>query len=245
MSLPASLPAEPASPSTEPTSPSTRDSLLESATRLFAERGVFEVSLAEIVRESGQRNASAIQYHFGTREQLLFEVLAPTVHWLRERRAGLLRAAADAPIDRLRPAVEVIVRPLAELARRGPEQRAWMKIGIEIADAPHRVPDEINSLLAGAGGTEALAVLKPRCPPLPAAVWDTRSAICIAFTSRAATDRARALDAPPSSSPSLSPRQGALGDEPFVQNLIDMFLGALTAPLTAALSGPLGAPEVW
>lgn len=209
-----------------PLAPTTRDALLDAATRLFAERGVFEVSLAEIVRLSGQRNASAVHYHFGTREQLLFEVLAPTVEWLRERRRDLLRAAASSRPDELRPVVEVIVRPLVELARRGPLERAWMKIGIELADAPQRVPGEINELLARAGGTEALALLKPRCAPLPDPVWDIRSAICIAFTSRAATDRARALDG------EASPRQSALGDDEFVENLIDMFLGALTAPLT-------------
>jgi AcrR family transcriptional regulator len=223
--------------SAEPVVPSTREALLDTATRLFAERGVFEVSLAEIVRESGQRNASAIHYHFGTRDQLLHEVLTPTVEWLRERRADLLRAATAASPNETRPAVEVIVRPLVELARRGPQQRAWMKIGIEIADAPHRVPAEINRLLARAGGTEALAVLEPRCAPLPTAVWDMRSAICIAFTSRAAADRARAFDTEAEATES-SPRQSALGDEQFVQNLIDMFLGALTAPLTAIASVP-------
>ena len=39
---------------------STSDLLLDSATRLFAERGVDNVSIAEIVRAAGQRNTSAI-----------------------------------------------------------------------------------------------------------------------------------------------------------------------------------------
>ena len=208
---------------------STRDALLDAATRLFAERGVFEVSLAEIVREAGQRNASAVHYHFGSRDQLLHDVLEPTVGWLRERRRALLTDALARPGDEVRPVVEVIVRPLVELARSGWRARAWMKIGTEIGAALDRAPAEIAELLRGAGGTEALALLEPRCPPMPAAVWDMRSSICIGFVSRAAADRAAALEP---AEPGGAVRRPALGDERFVQNLIDMVVGALVAPVT-------------
>ena len=49
----------------------TRDKLLDAATALFAGRGVANVSLAEIVRAAGQRNASAIHYHFGGRDHVV------------------------------------------------------------------------------------------------------------------------------------------------------------------------------
>ena len=67
-------------------SPSTSDLLLDAAARLFAERGVDNVSIAEIVRSAGQRNTSAVHYHFGGRDQVLQAVLARHVSELAERR---------------------------------------------------------------------------------------------------------------------------------------------------------------
>ena len=55
---------------------STADKILDAAAKLFAERGIENVSVAEIVRAAGQRNASAVNYHFGNRNDLLHAVLA-------------------------------------------------------------------------------------------------------------------------------------------------------------------------
>lgn len=57
-------------------STSTRDKLLDAAARLFAERGIDNVSIREIVRTAGQHNASAVHYHFGSRGEVLRAVLA-------------------------------------------------------------------------------------------------------------------------------------------------------------------------
>lgn len=201
----------------------TRAALVDAATQLFAARGVFQVSLAEVVRAAGQRNASAVHYHFGGRDQLLHEVLEPTVRRLQARRAELLAAAAARPSTDRRVVVEAIVRPLVELARQGWRERAWMAIGTEIGQAIDRVTPQIAELLRGAGGSEALDVLATRCPPLPADVWRMRTNLCIDLVSRAAADRARSIDAGSAV---------RFDDEPFIQNLIDMFDGAVTAPLT-------------
>ena len=46
----------------------TRERLLLTAEKLLGERGINGVSLREITREAGQRNASALHYHFGSRD---------------------------------------------------------------------------------------------------------------------------------------------------------------------------------
>ena len=53
----------------------TRARLLSAAERLFAERGIDAVSLREITRESGARNAIAAQYHFADRAGLVQAIL--------------------------------------------------------------------------------------------------------------------------------------------------------------------------
>src|SRR5262245_22442952 len=52
-----------------------RTKLLDTAERLFAERGITGVSLREITEAAGQRNASVVQYHFGSRAGLVAAVL--------------------------------------------------------------------------------------------------------------------------------------------------------------------------
>src|SRR4051794_26907053 len=112
---------------------STRDKLLDAAARLFAERGIDNVSIAEIVRAAGQRNASAVHYHFGNRGEVLRAVLARHVPDIHDRRVELLERARSRPDGDVRAAVEAVVRPVTELAQRGWRERAYLQIGSELA----------------------------------------------------------------------------------------------------------------
>src|SRR5947199_1577167 len=141
---------------------STRDKLLAAAGRLYAERGVFNVSLAEIVREAGQRNPSAILYHFGSRDDMLLAFLEPHVHFIRERRLELLMAAAATGADDLRSPIEALVRPVTELAARGWRERAYLQIGLELADHLDHFSPAIAALIGETGSREAFDLLEAR-----------------------------------------------------------------------------------
>ena len=204
--------------------PTTRDKLIDAAARLFAERGIEAVSLAEIVRESGQRNTSAVQYHFGGRDDLLLAILERYVPVLRARRMELLAVAESEGSD-ARAAAESIVRPVTELAQRGWRERAYLQIGSELTGTLDRAPRPIRNVLRQTAGYEAMALLATRCPPLSDEILTERSRLMYPFIGRAAADRARRLD-----------QRGAkevLADDRFVDNLVDMLLGAMTAPVTA------------
>ena len=199
---------------------STRDKLLDAATRLMAERGIYGVSLAEIVREAGQRNASAVHYHFGSRDEVLRAILDRHVPVIRARRLELL---ADA--DDLRSLAEAVVRPVTEFAQRGWRERAYLQIGSELTRYLDRSTPEIRELMAATAGYEPMARIAELVGPVPDDVWAERVAIIHPFVGRAAADRARLLDAE-------SPEHPVLADDRFVANLVDMFLGALTAPVS-------------
>lgn len=205
----------------------TRAKLLDAARRLYAERGVFSVSLAEVVRAAGQRNTSAIHYHFGNRDRLLLAILEPQAETLRVRRAELLEKAraGDAP----EAIVEALVRPLVELAREGWRSRAWMKIGLELADHRERVTPAVVDVLFHGGGGEVLDVLALRLPPMPPHLWELRRDLCIGFVARAATTRAGIID------DHHGRLTNQLDDDTFVTNLVEMFLGAIRAPLPPVL----------
>ncbi len=98
-----------------------REKILNAAERLFAERGL-DVSLREIATEAGQRNHSAVQYHFGDRNGLVDALYEYRMGPLNRRReelvAGLRAGGLEADLPSL---VEAFLGPLAEhvLAHRG------------------------------------------------------------------------------------------------------------------------------
>jgi AcrR family transcriptional regulator len=207
---------------------STPDKLLDAATRAFAEQGIEGASLAEIVRAAGQRNASALHYHFGSRDEVLRAILQRHIPVLRARRLELLEDARARPDDDLRSVAEALVRPVIELAQRGWRERAYLQIGAELIGSMDRATPEVRRLLRQTAGGETLILLAERCPPMPAAVYNERAQLLTAFLGRAAADRARVLDR-------RSRTEHLLDDDQFVDNLVDMVLGALTAPVTAAV----------
>src|SRR5689334_21286052 len=93
--------------------PATALQLLLAAERLFAEHGLAGVSLRQISIEAGSSNNSAIQYHFGSKDDLLRAIFAYRLGDLMQRRA-LMRARAHP--DDLRGQLEAHVLPLVELA---------------------------------------------------------------------------------------------------------------------------------
>ena len=193
----------------------TRDKLLDAASRLMAEKGLHNVSLAEVVRAAGQRNASAVHYHFGSRDDLLLAILERHVGALHDRRRELLESAEDA-----RSIAEAIVRPVCELAQRGWRERAYLQIGSELISYIDRTTPEIRRLLGRTGGPEALRRLAAHCADVPPDVWAERGVIGSAFIGRAAADRAR--------------RRGRLDDDAWLANLVDMFLAAMRAPVSVS-----------
>jgi AcrR family transcriptional regulator len=92
-------------------SAATRDRLMDVAERLYVERGPDDVSLREILREAGQRNQSALQYHFGGRRGLLDAIAQRRQAQLEARRRRLLdETLAQSESLGLRSACAVLLR---------------------------------------------------------------------------------------------------------------------------------------
>lgn len=84
-----------------PPSPEVREfsdvqrKLLIAAERLFAQRGVADVSLREIGSAAEQRNNSAVQYHFKTKTSLIVALYDFRLIPLNRRRLAMLAELAD------------------------------------------------------------------------------------------------------------------------------------------------------
>jgi AcrR family transcriptional regulator len=210
----------------------TRQKILDAAMALFAERGLDAVSLSEINRAAGQRNASALQYHFGGREGLLRAILAPYASAIRDRRRELISAASlpstsddDTP---LRRAAEVLVRPQAELAAGDWRDRALSRIVADLFTDPHHPYAEFDDLLGERATTEMAQLLTAALADLPVDVRSERLRVASTFVVHAASDRARQVDAATGADGMTDPVSPT---DLFVDNLVDMVVGALSAPV--------------
>ena len=100
----------------------TKTRILDTAERLFGEYGYAGTSLRHIISEAGV-NLAAVHYHFGSKQDLLDEVILRKAGPLNERRLQLLdqfeaeSAPESAPIDKI---LEAIIAP-AILIDKSPE----------------------------------------------------------------------------------------------------------------------------
>jgi 1-hydroxy-2-naphthoate dioxygenase len=94
----------------------TRARLLRAGERLFAELGIHQVRLREINALAGQRNSSALHYHFGSREGLVEAILSEH------------QTAMDHDV---RPALDALVASPDE-----PTVRAAVAIWVDALDVP-------------------------------------------------------------------------------------------------------------
>src|SRR6202453_4257737 len=99
----------------------TKQKLLDAAERLFSQQGYGAVSLRQIIAEA-EVNLAAIHYHFGSKQELLDEVIlrkAGPVNRERLARLDRLEAAPGAP--RVEQVLEAFLMPMAEAAGQNPE----------------------------------------------------------------------------------------------------------------------------
>ena len=89
--------------------------MVTAAERLFGERGINAVSLREVAAAAGQRNNSAVSYHFGSRDGLVDAVFHQRMARIDERRRAMIVALdAAGRGDDLRSLLEAVVYPLSE-----------------------------------------------------------------------------------------------------------------------------------
>ena len=67
-----------------------RQALIAAAERLFAANGVDAVPVSDVAQAAGQRNNSAVQYHFGDKQGLLRAVVEKHQARIDEQRIELL-----------------------------------------------------------------------------------------------------------------------------------------------------------
>jgi AcrR family transcriptional regulator len=119
----------------------TRERLIAAAEDLFAANGIQAVSLREIVRASGARNTTALQYHFSDRAGLVRAVLEKHHLDVDTRRQAMLDAYEAEGEPDLYALARALVQPLA--AKLGDEDGgvAYLQILAELMNRPQPALD--------------------------------------------------------------------------------------------------------
>lgn len=204
-------------------STATKERLLREAGRLFARRGLWQPTVRAITTAAGQRNVSALNYHFGSRDGLLAAILehhgAPTDEARRVRLEVVGRNASS------RDLVAALVIPYA--AHLGTaDGRDYLRI---VAQLSGRFASGWRSPNPGVGPwlQQILSILESRIDDLPIALRQERVVEMIMLMTVAIAERARVID---------SAGAPALDEVTFIENLTDVLLGVLDAPLRGPLT---------
>jgi len=125
-----------------PNPESTKQQLISAAERLFAARGLEGVSLREINSAAGQRNSTALQYHFGDRRGLLRAVMHKHTPAVDAARHALLDGYESSDRTDLRVLAEALVRPSAAKLADADGGREYLQINAQVLNRPEFRFDE-------------------------------------------------------------------------------------------------------
>jgi AcrR family transcriptional regulator len=198
----------------------TKALLLGEAERLFALRGVHQATTREITEAAGQRNTSALTYHFGSRSGLLYEILRRHGTPLDAHRAELVAEPIGA--QSTRALVGALVLPLAGRLETA-SGRYYLRILPQLTDQfpIWRVEDDLSPPHL----RRILAELEGRATD-DVAIGRQRVIAAITLMTSTMAERARLVD------------EGApldLDPDRFVANLTDMIVAVLETPIGALL----------
>lgn len=201
----------------------TRRRLMLAAEQLFGERGLHAVTLKEINAAAGQRNESALHYHFGSKQRLvqaIFADRASAIDRVRvERVEALIGSGREHDINAI---LRATFEPLTELLDTEEGVRFVRFAAQALNDPDFDLPIvAIRSGLDGINRANGLIIAALGDLPPDIAIQRQRMMIEMALTSLALWTR----------------RKDAAHDDAgralFVSSLFDALAGAMRAPVSA------------
>jgi AcrR family transcriptional regulator len=201
-----------------PANDDTRDRLLDAAQEQFARTGSWTTPLARVVRAAGQRNQSAIQYHFRSREGLIYALIErDRTREMKERLARLDRLEADSAICDLRAAVAPLVLPSCA----GLTEQRGRRLRMIIADVARGIGDDQLADPRPPDLARTVQLIETTMPPMPTRIRATRIAAGLRLLIEMTAARARTIEAG---------QRPLVGARSFESDLLEMTYSLLSAP---------------
>lgn len=210
-------------------SATTRARIVAAAETLFAERGIDRVSLVEIGKAAGQRNRSAVQYHFGDKAALLEAIRQKHAAGIELRRAAMLDALGSARRPPLRSLVEALVIPVAEKVRDPDGGEAYVRINAARIGHPRFPLLSRQSTRENRTAARLFQQVTRATATLPEPLREPRMLLVTGLVFHGIADNARLARR----------RGGAVAWQLYVSQLVDCVLAVLQAPVSAETKVPL------
>lgn len=206
----------------------TKDQLIRAGEYLFARQGIGGTKIGEINQLAGQRNPSAVHYHFRSKQGLVVAILRRHQVALEVEVGRLLdELEGSGTVVPVRALVEAMVRPLAaEL--ESPSGRDFLRIipqfiGPLDANLRRGVAEPVT-----AQSRRLLALLEDRMRHLPQAIRRERLVAYTLVLTSLLAERARHLE---------DRRPTALDADQFIDHLLDVIEAVMTAQSRHAAEG--------
>ena len=208
----------------------TRTRLMRAMERLCAQHGVENVTVRAVVEAAGQKNESALQYHFKNREGLIHAIHKSRFVQTQEKRRELLtRCLAKNSTPSVRELCKLMVEPTFQLCRTDAGYRQWIKaFGAINASVRHpmmeeEVIEESNSILV------ITRHLREQLPQLDESLFDDRYLTVVRFSGLSMSNHAKERNA----------FRGPASDF-FISNLVDLLAGIFTAEVSSETRALVG-----
>lgn len=123
----------------------TRGRLLAAANQLFLEHSIDDVSISEIHATAGQKNTSAINYHFGGKHGLILALVEPRLDEINRYRQQRIAQLENSGSTAIRDYVAALVMPQAEQLFDSPGGVVFIRLMAQLI--AHPAYDELRSRL--------------------------------------------------------------------------------------------------
>lgn len=159
---------------------STRERMMLVTRRLVAARGVDGVPVRDILAAAQVKNGGAIHYYFGSKDELIGELLAHGAKRIDERRVCMLDEleAAD-PAPGVHKVLEVLVASSIGVSRAPKGEDSYIRFALRVRDTHPALYDGAIGGRHDAGLRRAVALLRRSLGGLADAEFDLRLAMAL------------------------------------------------------------------
>jgi AcrR family transcriptional regulator len=200
----------------------TKGQIKAAAQMLFARHGVDAVTVQQIVSAAGQRNNAALHYHFGSKEELIRQLVVDGAAVLDERRRGMLQEieGRGGPTS-IREILNVLVMPVIELAE-DERWRGYIRFTSMLQTSDRKVLRAALNNRWNTGYVACFEYLK-RMLPLPAKLIEQRLTLFSIYANAILSVREAALES--------KSRSDRLWSQSFtIDNMLDTMESMITSP---------------
>ncbi len=205
----------------------TREQIILAAERLFGKFGIDAVSLRQINVAARQRNSSAANYHFGTKEALIAATFDYRMEGINRRRLQRLDEVSKAgQVGDVRILVQAIILPIVEGIEQSKGGSHYIRFAAQAFGHPRLDFFSMRRSEHSEGLQRIYGLLKAALPDVPEILFGQRFGMIIELTFHSLADREIfRLGA--------KKKRDFFNATAFLNNLVDSCAGVMTAPVSS------------